>query len=224
MPEANAPAAPAAPSGSSGQPTPAPSAAPGGAPGSTDKGAEQSTLLNGGKPADASASAEGAGDKDAGAEGSDDKGGAPESYTFEAPEGVELDQTAASEFSEVAKDLKLSAADAQRIADVAVKMAQRQTEAFAATVKEWETQSRADAEFGGDALEANMAIAQKALDTYGSPKLGDTLKAFGLLNHPEVIRVFFKIGKATQNDSFAKGGSAATTNVPLANRLYPHQN
>lgn len=198
------------------------------AAGVEDKSGEQSTLLGGAKGGEAKVEGVGAdgvkldgkGDKtdpdDAGAK-------VPEKYEFVAPDGVELDPAATDEFSALAKDLKLSAKDAQRVADIAVSMAQRQTEAFATTVKGWETQSRADAEFGGDALEANMAIAQKALDTYGSPALIEVMQQFGFLNHPEVIRAFYKIGKATESDGFVKGGPADSTNAPLANRMYPNQ-
>jgi len=215
MPEATAPAA--APAAGSTDTT----ATGGTATGIADKGGEQSTLLGGTKVEGTQAGDAGAkADTTSNADGTQ----VPETYEFTAPDGVELDTAATSEFSVVAKDLKLSAKDAQRVADVAVKMAQRQAEAYSATVKEWEVQSRADAEFGGDALEANMAIAQAALDTYGSPKLVEVLKTFGFLNHPEVIRAFFKIGKATGPDGFVKGGAAGSTNVPLANRMYPNQN
>lgn len=215
--------------GATGATGDASSGATGGAA-ATDKSGEQSTLL--GEGAKGSAAEAGAKGTD-GAEGKGDssktgeEGGStevPESYTFTAPEGVELDADASTEFSALAKDLKLSAADAQRVADIAITMAQRQEAAFATTVKGWETASRADAEFGGDALEENLALAQGALDTYGSPALIETLKTFGFLNHPEVIRAFYKIGKATKSDGFVKSGAGDSTNVPLAKRMYPNQN
>lgn len=147
----------------------------------------------------------------------------PEKYEFKAPEGVELDSVAAGEFSALAKDLKLTADQAQGVVDIAVKMQQRQAESVAATVKEWGDQSKADKEFGGDNLDANLAIAKKAVDTFGSDAFKQLLSSSGLGNHPEVIRTFLKAGKAISNDTFVKSGNPATTNgASLAERMYPN--
>lgn len=147
-------------------------------------------------------------------------------YEFQAPEGVELDGDATAEFTALAKELKLPAAEAQRVVDIAVKMQQKQAERNAETVKGWAESSKTDKEFGGDNLQANLAIAQKAIDTFGSPELKTLLNSSGLGNHPELVRFAFKAGKAISEDGFVKGGarSAVTAGVPLAKRLYPDMN
>lgn len=167
---------------------------------------------------------EGEGKKADGDKSGDDKG-VPESYSFEAPEGVELDTVAVAEFSEIAKELKLSQADADRAVGVAIKMAQRQAEATAATVKGWADQCKADKEFGGDNLDANVAIAQKAIDTFGTPELKAILAQSGWGNHPEFVRFAYKAGKAMSDDTFAKGGNPGSSNEgkSLAERMYPNQ-
>lgn len=148
----------------------------------------------------------------------------PEKYEFKAPEGVELDSVAAGEFSALAKDLKLTADQAQGVVDIAVKMQQRQAESVAATVKEWGDQSKADKEFGGDNLDANLAIAKKAVDTFGSETFKGLLNQSGLGNHPEFIRFALKAGKAISNDTFVKSGAPSSTNgASLAERMYPNQ-
>lgn len=211
-------------------PTPAPGAT--GAPGTAaapTAGADQSSLLTNGasadaKPADGADGTTGkAGDP---AANKDDPGAqVPEKYEFQMPEGVELDGDAAAEFSALAKELKLPAAEAQRVADIAIKMAQRQAENTAKTVKEWADLSRADKEFGGDNLDANLAIAKKAIAAFGSEQLGVLLTTTGLGNHPEFIRFAFKAGKAMSDDTFVKGGQpGATNNVPMEKRLYPNMN
>lgn len=147
----------------------------------------------------------------------------PEKYEFEAPEGVELDGVAVGEFSELAKELKLPQAEAKRVVDVAIKMAQRQAEETAKTVKGWADQCKADKEFGGDNLDANVAIAQKAIDTFGTPELKAILSQSGWGNHPEFVRFAYKAGKAISDDTFVKGGNPATSNdKPIANRMYPN--
>jgi len=141
------------------------------------------------------------------------------------PEGVELDGPAADEFSAIAKELKLSQADAQRVANVAVKMQQQQAETHAATVKGWADQCKTDKEFGGDNLEPNMAVARKAIDTFGSPELKALLNSSGLGNHPELVRFAFKAGKAVSEDTFVRSGSRAPTpELSMEKRLYPDMN
>ena len=49
----------------------------------------------------------------------------PEVYELKMPDGVALDQEAATEFTAIAKELKLDQATAQKFADVGAKTAQR---------------------------------------------------------------------------------------------------
>jgi hypothetical protein len=99
---------------------------------------------------------------------------------------------------------------------------------------EWETASKSDKEFGGDKFDANLAVAKKALDAFGTPELRALLgpydpknnpKGTGLGNHPEIIRAFLKAGKAISEDKFVSGtrAPAALTNASAANALYPNQ-
>ena len=147
----------------------------------------------------------------------------PETYEFQMPEGVQLDQDTATEFSATAKELGLTQEQAQKVADIAVKQAQRQAETHAALVESWVESVKTDKEIGGDKLEANLGIARKAMDTFGSPELKDVLNASGLGNHPAVIRAFLKAGKAISDDGFVTGApKGAETN--LANRMFPNMN
>lgn len=167
-----------------------------------------------------SAVKEGEQQKDAGEEAK-----APETYDLKAPEGIELEPAALEEFTAIAKELKLSGENAQKLADIAVKMQQRQAEKHVATVKEWADQSKTDKEFGGDAFGENVAVARKAIETFGSPELKSLLDATGMGNHPEVIRAFFKAGKAISEGKFvASGARTATPAQSTAKALYPDMN
>jgi hypothetical protein len=149
----------------------------------------------------------------------------PEKYEFKMPEGVELDTAAAEEFSVLAKELKLDQATAQKVADIAAKMQQKQADAQAQTVKGWAESSKADKEFGGDNLQQNLSVAQKAIDTFGSSELKTMLKESGLGNHPEIIRFAFKAGKAISEDGFVKAGARTSTPAAtLEKQLYPNMN
>ena len=147
----------------------------------------------------------------------------PDSYEFTMPEGVALDKTAADEFTAIAKELKLNQADAQKVADVGAKMAQRQVEAHAKLVESWTESVKTDKEIGGDKLTENLGIARKALDQFGTPELRDVLNMTGFGNHPAVIRAFYKIGKALSEDGFVKG-SAKGADTDIAKRMFPTMN
>lgn len=149
-------------------------------------------------------------------EKADDKGakteGAPEAYAdFTMPEGVQLNEELAGELKTLAKELNLSQENAQRLADLgakqAAKLAEQPAHILAEARAEWEKQTRNDKEFGGQALDANLATAKKALDAYGSPELKTLLRESALGNHPDVIRLFYRVGKAMSEDTMVRGQS-----------------
>ena len=147
----------------------------------------------------------------------------PESYEFQMPEGVALDKTAADEFTAIAKELKLNQADAQKVADVGAKMAQRQAEAHVQLVESWVEQVKADKEIGGDKLAENLAVARKAIETFGTPELKDVLNATGFGNHPAVIKAFYKAGMAISGDRFVSG-SPRGPETDMAKKMFPNMN
>lgn len=149
--------------------------------------------------------------------------GAPEQYEFKAAEGREFDPAVIAPFSEVAKELDLPQEAAQKILDkMAPVIEARQIEQINAVKTEWATQSRADKEFGGDKLQENLTVAIKARDAFASPELRTLLDETGLGNHPEVIRFFYRAGKAISEDGFVPGGRATAPSDP-AKRLFPNQ-
>jgi len=148
---------------------------------------------------------------------------------FVAPEGVTLDTEAATEFKTVAKELGLKQENAQKVFDVGVKLMQRweakQAEVMKATNEAWIESTKTDKEFGGETLNENLAVAKKALDTFGTPELRTLLNQSGLGNHPEIIRAFYRAGKAISEDRFVSGnrGPAKTGERDYAKSLYPNQ-
>lgn len=150
-----------------------------------------------------------------------EKQGAPERYEFKAPEGTELGSDVTDAFAGVAKELNLTQEAAQKVVDkMAPLMAQRQAEQVQAVQKQWRDESTADKEFGGDKLTESLATARKAMDAFASPALKQTLEQTGLGNHPEVIRMFVKVGKAISEDGFVNGANKPI--VDDAKRFYPN--
>ncbi len=147
--------------------------------------------------------------------------GAPERYEFTAPEGSELDAAVTDAFAGVAKELNLTQDAAQKVLNqMAPVIAQRQAAQVQAVRQAWREQATADKEFGGDKLAENLGAARKAMDAFASPGLKQTLEQTGLGNHPEVIRMFVKVGKAISEDGFVNGANKPI--VDDAKRFYPN--
>lgn len=179
------------------------------------------TQPNGGNAPDANANANADGAKPDGDKPADDKGTkAPESYDLQMPDGVELDTAAAEEFKGIAKEYGLTQEQAQKVADIGAKMVQRQTEAHQAQVQTWVDAVKTDKEIGGDKLNENLAIARKTIDTFGSPELKEMLNVTGIGNHPEIVKLAYKIGKAISDDGFVRGGNT-TAPRSAAEIMYP---
>lgn len=192
-----------------------------GATATTQQATEGQPAPAGDKPADASNteadSAKAEGDKPV---------GAPESYEFKAPEGITLDAEVIGEFSTVAKELGLSQEAAQAIVEkLAPKLAERTAAQQAEAFKVYRTglveQVKTDKEFGGEKLSENLAVAKKALDAFGTPELRTLLNDSGLGDHPEIIRAFYRAGKAISEDTFVPGSTQPTKGeTNAANKLY----
>lgn len=151
--------------------------------------------------------------------------GPPERYEFAAPEGQSYTPSVIEAYSEVAKEIGLTQESAQKVLDrVSPAMVAAQQAQLAAAFKQWETDARADQEIGGDKFDANLGIANKALDDLGTPELRGLLKESGLGSHPEVLRFFYRAGKAISEDTrVVTGGQRATPPDP-AKRMFPNMN
>lgn len=171
------------------------------------------------------------GNKDGQQSDGDKPQGAPEKYEFVAPEGKEFDAETIGQFSEIAKELNLSQEAAQKLVEtMGPKIAERQMAQVEMVRNEWAQQAQSDKEYGGDKLQENLAVAKKALDSFGSPELRALLNESGLGNNPEVIRFMYRAGKAISEDTFVgnQTGAANKSSGPQdfnakANALYTNQ-
>lgn len=150
-------------------------------------------------------------------------------YTLAMPEGVVLDEAMLSTFSPVFKDIGLTHNQAQALTNAFIEHGQADAkskgEAWAKTVTGWEEQARADPQIGGDKWDATVASAVRAVNKLGSPELKAYLEASGGGNHPELIRIFSRVGEMIGDDDPANpenpGGSKAPSK-DAASVLYPN--
>lgn len=200
---------------------------------STDATTATDTAATSTTSADTSAKDGAATDAAAKAEDSKDAPqGAPEQYeAFTAPEGFAIDEQMLGTFAPVFKELNLSQAQAQKLVDAAPQLITPAVQAATSKVleqvgyagyAEWPAQVKADKELGGDKLQENLAVALKARDAFATPELRKLLETTPLGNHPEMIRFFYRAGKAISEDGFVPGGK--TTTPSTAARLYSASN
>ena len=161
--------------------------------------------------------------------------GAPETYEFntkvaDAPD--ELDPEVITAFGEVAKELDLPQDAAQKVIDkVAPVMQARQAKMVEQVREDWANEAKADQEFGGENLNANLEIAKSSLKEFGTDALKSLLQESGLGNHPEVIRFMYRAGKAISEDAYvgnSQGANSKNDGIPkdfngIANALYSNQ-
>lgn len=148
----------------------------------------------------------------------------PEKYEFKTPEGVTLDETVVAAFSETAKSLKLTQAQAQVLVDFQVSRDTQAQKAYIDTVNGWAATARKDAEIGGAKFDENLGVAKKALDAYGTPALKEWLNTYGTGNHPELLRLLVNVGKTLGEGSFHSGNGDAGHAVQrnAADVLFPN--
>lgn len=160
----------------------------------------------------------------------DDKGSseAPEKYEdFTFPEGFQADKSRLETAVRVFKELGLSQEAAQKLIDLDVAREQEGVKAnqkYWDDLKEkWEGEVKADPEIGGDNFEQTNVYAQAALKEFGGEKLSEALDMTGMGSHPEVIRLFAKVGKAMSDDKFHFGRGGGQEGKSHADILYPNQ-
>jgi hypothetical protein len=152
----------------------------------------------------------------------------PEKYEFKAPEGFVVDEALAAEFTPVLKDLGLTQEQADKLSPSARRSSsrpstprcRRRSALGYAGCKDWPTVAKADKEFGGDKFAENLATVKAARDQFATPELRKLLETTPLGNHPEMVRLFYRIGKAISPDGYVPGGKTTTT-ANVAQRMYP---
>lgn len=154
------------------------------------------------------------------------KPAAPAEYKeFKLPEGMAKDSPVLAELISEAKTLGLPQEAAQRLIDREGKRTDSIKQAALDASVKWAEQAQIDKEYGGDKFKENLAYVGKALSEFATPEMGELLKTTGLINHPEMLRVFYRIGKAMSADNkVVIGGAGNTPPKSPAQRMYPNMN
>lgn len=205
--EPTAPANPTAPEGGEGNPTDPAQEPTAQATDATEPTADMPSLL-------------GEADQNDGDQGSAQA--APEAYEPFDVEGQQFTEAQLEGFAATAKELGLSQENAQKMLAAMVPTARQYlVDDLKAKSQEWASLSEKDPEIGGANFKANVGVANSALKQFATPEFTALLRGSGLGAHPEVVRVFYRIGKAMQQDHGVTGSASAPAG---ARRRYPKSN
>lgn len=141
----------------------------------------------------------------------------PDYSDVKAPDGYQVDTEVMAEITPVLKELKCSKENAEKLVAAGSMLVKRTLEAQQTALEEqheaWKKEVLADKELGKP---ENIAIANRAIDTFGDEGLKEITKA-GLGNHPSFVRFCLNIGKAISEDSAVI--SAGSTKASNRNEL-----
>lgn len=163
--------------------------------------------------------------------------GAPDKYELKTADGVTIAPEVQTQFEAIARDLNLTQENAQKLLDLAPAISKMQTSQLVdlaeKTTAKWQAEALADAEIGvnGDkaAYNLNMAAIAKAKKAFATPELGALLEKFdaktnpngtGLGNHPEVLRLFLRLGKSISEDNKLVTGQVPDAEQTAGQKLY----
>lgn len=148
--------------------------------------------------------------------------GAPEQYAdFSVPDTTVIDKGVMDEFKSVAKTLNLPQEAAQKLVDFQFKVNQKAEAEFKSMQESWKNETLKNL---GPNSSAELSFAAKFRDQFADSSVLDVLSQSGLGNHPAIVNMFIKAGKAIAEDRFKDGKSSSSdvnTDAARLNRLFP---
>lgn len=141
-----------------------------------------------------------------------DAGGAgevPENYEFNLGEGLTITDEQKTAFTAIAKDAKLSQAQA----DSLLKMHSEIINGYMHAAEDAIEKNIAECQKLGLTSQENLGFAKTAVDTFGGSEAMQVLIDTGAINHPAVCKLFVTIGQLISEDKPADthvGGGKGT--------------
>jgi len=133
-----------------------------------------------------------------------------------------MDPTVLTKFEGIARELDMSQEQAKKLVDtVAPEIAAAQKARHDALVNGWAESAKTDPEFGGEKLVANLAVAKEAMGKVATPELVKFLNETGLGNHPDMIRLFYRLGAKVNPGAFVPAGQGKGQPTNPGAKLYP---
>jgi hypothetical protein len=148
----------------------------------------------------------------------------PEKYELKLPENSILKAEQLEKIASFAKERGFSQEHAQALVErehsVLSEFVQAQTQKMEQIPQQWYEASKADKEFGGneEAFQRNAELAKRVVHKFGGEEFMKELDRTGFGNHPELLRVFYRIGKSMAEDQLVMpnaqtGGDKSVTEL-----------
>lgn len=135
----------------------------------------------------------------------------PEKYELKPSKDSKLDQAHVDGIAEYAKANQMTNEQAQKLLARDEQLMAAQVAKQEAEMKEvpnkWLELAKSDKEFGGDKFAESAEVSKRAMEKWGTPEFMQIMNETGLGNHPELIRVFVRLGKAMAEDKLVKPGA-----------------
>lgn len=155
----------------------------------------------------------------------------PEKYELKLPDGSLLNPAQLEKIALTAKERGLSNEEAQglvqerhdAVSDFVASLQEAQKKdgpEWKKRVDGYEAELKADKEFGGERLKANVEMAKRVVARFGDETLMQQLDESGYGSHPGLVKLFAKIGKAMKEDQLVLPGASAPAKKSAAEILY----
>jgi hypothetical protein len=149
-------------------------------------------------------------------------------YDLAVPEESHLTTTEVESLKAYAKDKGLSKDQAQELLNQRHDAKEDMVKGYKSEQEtlrtQWLDAAKNDKEFGGQHFAQNVEFAKRSLEKFATPGIVEYLNQTGLGNNPEVIRLFYRIGKSMSNDSIVNPGSAGgPVTKPIEDVFYGKQ-
>lgn len=151
-----------------------------------------------------------------------DAGGAgevPENYEFNLGEGLTITDEQKTAFTAIAKDAKLTQAQA----DSLLKMHSEIINGYMHAAEEAVEKNIAECQKLGLTSQENLGFARTAVNTFGGSEAMQVLIDTGAINHPAVCKLFVTIGQLISEDKPADTHAGGGKGTPRAEDiLFPN--
>ena len=146
-------------------------------------------------------------------------------------DGFELDDELLTKFQPIAQKLNLSQESIDMLLEIALEMSKKQRAIYQTdektklnnTIAKYDKMFKDDPELpdlNSRNVNDYMKLANEAYRKFSTPKLKEVLTATGLNYHPELIKLFHKIGELIEEDSISYDGKPKFEELTPAQILY----
>lgn len=147
----------------------------------------------------------------------------PEQYELQLPKDSLLEAAHVEQIAAFAKAQGLSQTQAQAIlnreSQAAASLEASQATLLKDQAQTWLDTAAKDPEIGGEAFPRHAELTKRFTDTFGSEALRQALDATGLGNHPEFIRLAYRVAQTMTDDQWVTG-KTTTTSITAEDKLY----